>query len=93
MVKKSGRVLLGRATNPYGGSDHAVIGRRLRRIPSKKWRELIKKVWEADPLRCPKCSRECASFRSLVFPRRSRRVGHRGMVVSLDEDFGFESRS
>ena len=29
-----------------------------RRIPSKKWRELIKKVWEADPLRCPTCSRE-----------------------------------
>jgi hypothetical protein len=29
-----------------------------RRIPSKKWRELIKKVWEADALRCPKCSWE-----------------------------------
>jgi hypothetical protein len=29
-----------------------------RRIPSPKWRELIKKVWEADPLLCPKCSRE-----------------------------------
>ena len=29
-----------------------------RRVLSKKWRELIKKVWEADPLRCPKCSRE-----------------------------------
>jgi hypothetical protein len=29
-----------------------------RRIPSKKWRELIKKVWEADPMLCPKCSRE-----------------------------------
>ena len=29
-----------------------------RRIPFKKWRELIKKVWEADPLRCPKRSRE-----------------------------------
>jgi hypothetical protein len=29
-----------------------------RRIPSAKWRELIKKVWEADPLICPKCSRE-----------------------------------
>ena len=26
-----------------------------RRIPSKKRRELIKEVWEADPLRCPKC--------------------------------------
>lgn len=29
-----------------------------RRIPSKKWRELIKKVWEADPLLCPKCGGE-----------------------------------
>ena len=29
-----------------------------RRIPSAKWRELIKKVWEADPLLCPKCSHE-----------------------------------
>ena len=29
-----------------------------RRIPSKKWRELIKSVWEADPLRCAKCSWE-----------------------------------
>ncbi len=29
-----------------------------RRIPSKKWRELIKKVWEADPLLCPRCSKE-----------------------------------
>ena len=29
-----------------------------RRIPSKKWRELIKKVWEADPLLCPLCQKE-----------------------------------
>ena len=29
-----------------------------RRIPSEKWRELIKKVREADPLLCLKCSRE-----------------------------------
>ena len=29
-----------------------------RRIPSKKWRELIKQVWEADPLICPTCQRE-----------------------------------
>jgi hypothetical protein len=29
-----------------------------RRIPSAKWRELIKKVYEADPLLCPKCSHE-----------------------------------
>lgn len=29
-----------------------------RRISSAKWRELIKKVWEADPLLCPKCGKE-----------------------------------
>jgi hypothetical protein len=29
-----------------------------RRIPSKKWRELIKKVSEADPMLYAKCSRE-----------------------------------
>lgn len=29
-----------------------------RRIPSKKWRDLIKKVWEADPLLCPHCQNE-----------------------------------
>ncbi|MFP6904165.1 MAG: hypothetical protein VCG02_03035 [Verrucomicrobiota bacterium] len=29
-----------------------------RRIPSPKWRELIKKVWEADSLLCPHCCRE-----------------------------------
>jgi len=28
------------------------------RIPSKKWRELIKKVWKVDPLICPHCGAE-----------------------------------
>ena len=28
------------------------------RIPSKKWRELIKKVWEVDPLICSHCGSE-----------------------------------
>ena len=31
---------------------------RVRVVPSKKWRELIKKVWEADPLTCPCCQHE-----------------------------------
>jgi hypothetical protein len=34
------------------------IRKSTRRNPSAKWRELIKKVWEADPLLCPTCSRE-----------------------------------
>jgi hypothetical protein len=28
-----------------------------RRLPSKRWRELVLKVWHADPLRCPACRR------------------------------------
>jgi hypothetical protein len=29
-----------------------------KKIPSKTWRECIKKVWEVDPLECPKCGAE-----------------------------------
>jgi hypothetical protein len=29
-----------------------------RRLPSKKWRELIKQVWEVDPFDCPQCGAE-----------------------------------
>lgn len=29
-----------------------------KKIPSKTWRECIKKVWEVDPLECPKCGSE-----------------------------------
>lgn len=29
-----------------------------KRIPSPQWRECIKKVWEVDPLSCPKCGSE-----------------------------------
>jgi len=31
---------------------------RPRKIPSLSWRECIKKVWEIDPLACPKCGGE-----------------------------------
>ncbi|MCK4604737.1 MAG: hypothetical protein KAU41_08630 [Deltaproteobacteria bacterium] len=27
-------------------------------VPSKTWRELIKKVWEVNPLTCPRCGSE-----------------------------------
>jgi hypothetical protein len=43
----------GKAVEVIDVSEH-----QPRRIPSAKWRELIKKVWEADPLLCPKCQRE-----------------------------------
>jgi hypothetical protein len=25
------------------------------KLPSKKWRDVIRKVWHTDPLRCPRC--------------------------------------
>jgi hypothetical protein len=43
----------GKAAAVIDVSEH-----KLRRIPSKKWRELIKMVWDADPLLCPKCQKE-----------------------------------
>ena len=33
----------------------AVFVQRRRKIPSRTWRELIKKAWDVDPLLCPKC--------------------------------------
>lgn len=29
-----------------------------RKVPSRTWRECIKKVWKVDPLECPKCGSE-----------------------------------
>ena len=43
----------GKAVEVIDVSEH-----QPRRIPSAKWRELIKRVWEADPLVCPRCLHE-----------------------------------
>ncbi len=36
------------------------------RLPSKKWRECIKKIYEVDPLCCPKCGGEIHPVRYCV---------------------------
>ena len=41
-----------------GGDVSELSEPKHRRIPSKKWSELIKKVREADPLLCPHCQQE-----------------------------------
>jgi hypothetical protein len=38
-----------------GGEVIEVSEPKARRVPSKKWRDLIKRVWEADLLLCPNC--------------------------------------
>jgi hypothetical protein len=43
---------------PYNIEIIDVSGYRPPRIPSKKWRECIKKIYEVDPLCCPKCGGE-----------------------------------
>jgi len=35
-----------------------ISGYKPRKIPPPTWRECIKKVWEVDPLKCPKCKGE-----------------------------------
>jgi len=34
----------------------------LRQVASATWRELIKRIWEVDPLICPQCSAEAAKL-------------------------------
>jgi len=47
-----------RRVNPAGVQVIDVSDYQPRRLPSKKWRELIKKVWEIDPMNCPRCGWE-----------------------------------
>jgi hypothetical protein len=41
-----------------------------RRLPSKRWRELVLKVWHADPLRCPACGRPMRVIAVIDQPRK-----------------------
>jgi Putative transposase len=44
------------------------------RIPSKTWRECIKKVWEVDPLKCPRCQAEMKIISFITQPEIIRRI-------------------
>ena len=44
------------------------------KIPSKTWRECIKKVWEVDPLACPKCGGEMKIISFIDEPLLIRRI-------------------
>lgn len=69
-----------------GGEVIDVSAFKPRRIPSKKWRDLIKKVWEADPLLCPHCQHEperSGDSLSEGQPRRGGPLGQQMRVVAL----------
>ena len=60
-----------------------------RRIPSRSWRELIKKVWEVDPLLCPQCQHEMRIVSLIndaqIIERILRHVGSGGVDQWVDE--------
>jgi len=61
-----------------------------RRIPSRSWRELIKKAWEVDPLLCPQCQYEMRIV-SLINDAQiiERILRHVGMWVNEVCNHGF----
>jgi hypothetical protein len=44
------------------------------RIPSKTWRECIKKVYEVDPLCCPRCGGEMKIISFITDPQVIRQI-------------------
>ena len=45
-----------------------------RRIPSKTWRECIKKVYEVNPLLCPRCGGDMRIISFITEPKITRRI-------------------
>ncbi len=45
-----------------------------KRIPSKRWRECIKKIWEVDPLKCPNCGGEMKIINFITEPSVIRKI-------------------
>jgi len=39
-----------------------IVEDKLRRIPSKGWAEMIRKVYEVDPMLCPECTSDYYCF-------------------------------
>jgi hypothetical protein len=48
---------LGKVKKAGLSGELRVVKKKPRRIPSKGWAEMIRKVYEVDPMACPKCGR------------------------------------
>ncbi len=57
-AKRAGELAEGEPPAPAGQMVIETADYQPRRGASRKWRELIKKVWEVDPLLCPNCHGE-----------------------------------
>jgi len=56
--RQAGTASASRSAPPAAVEVLDLSGYQPRKIPSPAWRECIKKVWEIDPLACPKCGGE-----------------------------------
>ncbi len=64
------------------------------RIPSKTWRELIKKILEVDPLSCPRCGHEMKIISLINEPQVIRKiVEHLGLWNQSHDDRGNQSKT
>ncbi|GAB4258065.1 MAG: hypothetical protein Kow0092_05380 [Deferrisomatales bacterium] len=55
------------------------------RVPSKTWRQLIQKVWEVDPLACPRCGGEMKIIALIEEPAVVERIlKHLGLWRDLE---------
>ncbi len=68
---------------------------RSRRVPSKTWRELIKKIWEVDPLSCPRCGHEMKVVNFIHEPDVIERIlRHLGpMEAAPGSSLGYKSKA
>jgi hypothetical protein len=48
---------LGKVKKAGLSGELRVVKKKPRRIPSKGWAEMIRKIYEVDPMACPKCGR------------------------------------
>lgn len=59
---------------PDGAGVLTITSPEAKKIPSKIWRECIKKVWEVDPLACPECGGEMKIVSFIDEPQLIRRI-------------------
>jgi hypothetical protein len=63
------------------------------RIPPSTWRQLIKKVWEVDPLCCPRCGEELRTISMIHDPEVIRKIlEHLGLWKDYPGNVGGDVR-
>jgi len=68
VLLSAGRALSGPSAILSGPALPRLTTPALRPVASATWRELIKRVWEVDPLLCPRCGTEMVKLAAIQDP-------------------------